>query len=34
MEVEVNNQREWWKDFFSDLWLDVQREVKTDEQTF
>jgi len=31
MEVEVNNQREWWKGFFSGLWLDVQREAKTDE---
>jgi len=29
----VNNQREWWEGFLSDLWLDVQREAKTDEET-
>lgn len=29
----MTNQKEWWEGFFSGLWLDVQREVKTDEQT-
>jgi len=26
-------QADWWKDFFSDLWLDVQRETWTPEET-
>jgi cyclopropane fatty-acyl-phospholipid synthase-like methyltransferase len=29
----VNNQKEWWEGFFSGLWLDVQGETKTEEQT-
>jgi SAM-dependent methyltransferase len=29
----MNNQEEWWEGFFSGLWLDVQRTLKTDEQT-
>ena len=29
----MNNQKKWWESFFSGLWLDVQREAKTDEQT-
>jgi SAM-dependent methyltransferase len=29
----VNNQKEWWEGFFSDLWLDIQGETKTEEQT-
>jgi SAM-dependent methyltransferase len=30
----MDNQEEWWKDFFSDLWLDVQKLFKTDEETY
>jgi SAM-dependent methyltransferase len=26
-------QAEWWKNFFSGLWLDVQRQARTQEQT-
>jgi cyclopropane fatty-acyl-phospholipid synthase-like methyltransferase len=29
----MNNKEEWWKGLFSDLWLDVQRALKTDEET-
>lgn len=29
----MNSQKEWWEDFFSDLWLSAQKELKTDEQT-
>jgi SAM-dependent methyltransferase len=30
----MDNQSEWWKGFFSDLWLDVQKLFKTDEETY
>jgi SAM-dependent methyltransferase len=30
----MDHQEEWWKDFFSDLWLDVQKSFKTDEETY
>ncbi|MBI3949747.1 MAG: class I SAM-dependent methyltransferase [Acidobacteria bacterium] len=29
----MNRQTEWWQSFFSGLWLDAQRQAKTEEQT-
>lgn len=26
-------ETEWWEKFFSGLWLDVQRQIRTEEQT-
>jgi 2-polyprenyl-3-methyl-5-hydroxy-6-metoxy-1,4-benzoquinol methylase len=29
----MKDKKEWWEDFFSGLWLDAQRQTKTNEQT-
>lgn len=29
----MTTQSDWWKTFFSGLWLDVQRETWTEEET-